>query len=610
MPRAAARRWLLAALLCAAVPAAAGPDVAIDAQALTADEASASRALVDAAMARLPREFLAQLDRAPVLHWRDDLPAAVHGRARGHRVGLRRALLDDWMARDPDAGLADPRTRAALAALLHELAHVHERDAPAPLSRQPRLLDLAGWPVQPLRLGLRTRRNDLRERSPDPYERDSAVEFVAVNFEHFLLDPGYACRRPALHALLSAHFGPPPLAAVDCADALPLVAAGGADAALRLLALDPARVHAIDYLLAEPDARPMSRWGHSMLRVVACAPGRPTGPDCRLDLEHHLVLSFRAFVDDVQVSNWRGLTGDYPSRLFILPLGQVVDEYTRVELRGLRSIPLRLAQDEIASLLGRAARVHWSYDGRYRFVDNNCAVETWKLLNDGVPRLAGMRLRSITPTGLLRRLERAGVADASVLDDPAAALREGYRFESMAAYYDAMFAVAATTLALPADDARRWLALDPALRRPWLLRGDLRASAALLVLEQAALRRLEAQSRESLKQRFLRGRGGADALVARADALFADGARAGRPALLLGGDGYGLPQADELARLEAAVAGDAARLRQLEEGLRREARAWLPDTLRAGLDAVEANLALLGDHLRALDRARVSPGPP
>src|SRR5690606_16444555 len=315
---------------------------------------------------------------------------------------------------------------------------------------------------------------------------------------------------------------------------------------------------------------------------------------------HHLVLSFRAFVDDVQVSNWRGLTGAYPSRLFILPLGQVVDEYTRVELRGLRSIPLRLAPEEIASLLGRAAQVHWSYDGRYRFVGNNCAVETWKLLNDGVPRLAGQGLRSITPTGLLRRLERAGVADASVLDDPAAALREGYRFESMAAHFDAMFAVATDALALPAADARDWLALDPDARRPWLARGGVRASAALLVLEQAALRRAEAQAREALKQRFLRGQDGLDAVAARVRELFADGALAGRPALLLGGDGYGLPQDDELARLATAVEQDDGRLRRLEDELRRQARAWLPDALRARLDGVESNLALLGEHLRGV----------
>src|SRR5690606_6910013 len=167
-----------------------------------------------------------------------------------------------------------------------------------------------------------------------------------------------------------------------CDDALPLVAAGEAGAGLQLLALDQARVAGVDYLLAEADASPMSRWGHGMLRLVVCAPGRAPGPDCRLDLEHHLVLSFRAFVDEVQVSNWRGLTGGYPSRLFVLPLAQVVDEYTRVELRDLHSVPLRLAPEEVARLLERAARVHWSYDGRYRFVGNNCAVEAWKLLND------------------------------------------------------------------------------------------------------------------------------------------------------------------------------------------------------------------------------------
>src|SRR5690606_35260215 len=114
-----------------------------------------------------------------------------------------------------------------------------------------------------------------------------------------------------------------------------------------LLQLDPARVYAVDYLLAEGNDRFMSRWGHSMLRLVICAPDRAPGPDCRLDLQYHRVLSFRAFVDDVQISSWRGLTGSYPSRLFVLPLAQVVDEYTKVQLRGLQSIPLRLSPMEI-----------------------------------------------------------------------------------------------------------------------------------------------------------------------------------------------------------------------------------------------------------------------
>src|SRR3546814_8886738 len=75
------------------------------------------------------------------------------------------------------------------------------------LSRDPRLLDLAGWQIGPLRFGLRLSRNAFTDRSPDPYELDSPAEFVAVNLEYFVLDPAYACRRPALHRYFVAHFG-------------------------------------------------------------------------------------------------------------------------------------------------------------------------------------------------------------------------------------------------------------------------------------------------------------------------------------------------------------------------------------------------------------------
>src|SRR3546814_4690395 len=152
----------------------------------------------------------------------------------------------------------------------------------------------------------------------------SDLEFVAVNLEYFVLDPAYACRRPALHRYFVAHFGtatPHP----DCAPGLPYVLPDAGDGQALLLELDPARVQAVDYLLAEGNDQAMSRWGHSMLRLVVCAPGRPRGPDCRLDLQSHLVLSFRALVDDVQVSSWRGLTGSYPSRLYLLPRQQAGD---------------------------------------------------------------------------------------------------------------------------------------------------------------------------------------------------------------------------------------------------------------------------------------------
>ncbi len=572
---------------------------------LTPAQAAATRELLADAIQRLPAAWADALDRRIDVEWRDDLPAQVHGRAKARRLLLDRALLEAWMARPPETGLEDPATRAALSAVIHELAHFYDRTPRGRLSRDPRLLDLAGWQVSPMRLGLRNPDNAFSDRSPDRYELTSPSEFVAVNLEYFLLDPAYACRRPDLHRHFAAHFDSAPSPA-DCAPDYVVLQASDDAGQSPLLQLEPDRIYAVEYLLAEGNERPMSRWGHRMLRLVVCAPGRARGPDCRLDLQYQLVLSFRAFVGDVQISSWRGLTGSYPSRLFVLPLEQVIEEYTRVELRGLQSIPLRLDAAEIEDLLERTARLHWSYDGRYYFLSNNCAVETFKLLHDGVPRFANEDLSSITPTGLLRRLVRAGIADGTVLDDRVEAMRVGSYFESLGARYEAMFEVARESLQLPQEDAQGWLDLPANERAPWLARADLRTSAALLLLEQAALRRQELLARDELKRHFLgrtaaRPADGAKALAAVQDVLRLEGFLS-RPAALLPDSGYGLPQSDERAQLTEETSRQAALWRQQSEWLRSEARQWMPPERLAALDATEANVDALGEQLRRLHR--------
>lgn len=596
-PRAIAALAALALSACTAT-AHAALRLMPESATLSPNEATATHSLLDDALRRLPPAWRSW-DADVAVEWREDLPERVHGRAHGKRILLDRDLLHAWMARPAGADARDPTARAALAAVIHELAHAYDRGTRNRLSGDPRLLDLAGWQVAPLRLGLRNGRNFFSDRSPDRYELESPAEFVAVNLEHYLLDPEYACRRPALHRYFSERLGasPPP---ADCAPGLVYAQAGAEGSPL--LQLDPERVYEVDYLFAEGNEQAMSRWGHSMLRLSICAPGRPRGPDCRLDLAHHRVLSFRAFVDDVQISSWRGLTGSYPSRLFVLPLDQVVDEYAKTELRGLRSLPLRLERAEIEALLERAARVHWSYDGRYYFLSNNCAVETFKLLHDAVPRLADAHLASITPTGLLRRLQRAGIADVTVLGDPGEARRLGYYFEPMSARYQAMFDTARDALRLPQADVLQWLDATPEERRYWLQRADLRAGAALLLLEEAAFRREETRARDELKRRFL---GRDEASVSLAAGLrellrLEDGFS--RPAAWVSGDGYGLPQAQE--RAAAMSAGDrlAAAWRQRNERLRAEAREWLPPSRRSALEATERNIALLGERLRDLHR--------
>jgi len=597
-------RWLASCLFAFALPTQAALQLQVADDGLTPVQRDASRQILDDVVRRLPPVWLQALDQRIDIEWRDDLPEHVHGRARGRRIRLNRALLDGWIARPADADANHSATRAALAAVIHELAHHYDRTPQGRLSQNPRLLDLAGWQVSPARFGLRRPRNHFSDRSPDRYELTSPAEFVAVNLEYFLLDPAYACRRPALYRHFAERFGASPPHG-ECAPGFVYLQADDAQQA-PLLQLDPERVYAIDYLFAEGNDSMMSHWGHSMLRLVVCAPGRAPGPDCRLDLQYHRVLSFRAFVDDVQISSLRGLTGSYPSRLFMLPLDQVVEEYTQVQLRGLRSIPLRLQRDEITMLLERAARLHWNYDGRYYFLGNNCAVETFKLLHDGVPRLAGERLASITPTALLRRLRRAGIADAAVLDDRAEAMRLGYYFAPASAHYQAMLDVARQALGLPEVRVEDWLDLPPEQRQPWLQRADLRTSAALLLLERAALRRQELLARDELKRRLLTrdaNVGDAEARASLHDFLQLEGLLS-RPAALLPDGGYGLPQREERESLRDAGADRIAQWRQQGAQLRDDARRWLPPQRLAALDSTEANLDILGERLRRMHLER------
>ena len=641
------RRALLALALLGSASAQADLRLQLDAAGLSAAERQASQALLDEAAAALPPRFIQRLDRNVTVRWSRELPVDVYGRttrldALALNASLLPHLLDPAQAAAPSGLAHGSLHRELLATVLHELTHLYDRARLWPeaertllarcqraaqvgglvgqrsecrgqdarrftLSDDPQLLDLAGWPQQVGRRGAREQDNGQVARSPDGYELSNPREFVAVNMEYFLLDPSYACRRPSLQRYLREHFAWQPAAQTPCPGDFAYLNAGRDFARQPLGKLDPERVYEVDYLLAEANQDWASRWGHSMLRLVICAPGRPRGPDCRLDLDQHLVLSYRAFVGDLQLSSWDGLTGAYPSRLFILPLAQVIDEYTKVELRSLASVPLRLSRDDIERLVRRAAEQHWSYDGDYWFLSNNCAVETLKLLRAGTARRELQDLDSIMPNGLLELLQGRGLADSSVLDDPHEALRLGYRFDSFRERYQAMFEVLRARLDVPQTTVEDWLAQPAGQRRSWFGRADLRASAALLLLEQAALRRQLLLAQEQLKQRYLSQRDASpNPRFAEADAtlrqILDNSGFLSRPGELLDA-GYGLPQPGEWQQLEAASNTRQTRLRQLNDDLDKEVRSLLTPELLAEIEAGEANLKQLGQHLRQLHKA-------
>jgi hypothetical protein len=639
-------RWLALIALLASASAQASLQLSLEQTGLTSEQRDYSLQLLEQAQVALPPSFTQRLDRKVSVIWSDDLPSDAYGRLNSlHSLLLNANLLPrllDPQQADADTGrVHGPLRREVLATVVHELTHLYDRSRLWPheeatllrrckrqmsvtgavglpdecrgqdarrftLSDDPRLLDLAGWQQRVGRRGAREQSNDQNARSPDLYELSNPREFIAVNMEYFLLDPSYACRRPGMQRYLQEHFGWTPPAQIECADGLAYLNAGSDFAREPLGKIDPQRVYEVDYLLAEANDQWVSRWGHSMLRLVVCAPGRPRGPACRLDLEHHLVLSYRAFVGDVQLSSWDGLTGAYPSRLFVLPLEQVIEEYTKVELRGLASVPLKLERTDVEQLVERAMELHWSYDGDYWFISNNCAVETLKLLRGGINRPELQTLDSIMPNGLLEILAGRGLADMSVLDDRREALRLGYRFDSFRDRYQAMFSILRERMAVPQARVEDWLDLPARERQPWFAQADLRSGAALLLLEQAALRRQLLLAQEELKRRYLQARTNPQGDFASADdklrQILEHSGFLSRPAELLE-SGYGLPQAMEWQRLQVQSSERQQRLRRLSDELDQDVRSLLDPARRDEISASEANLKQLSQHLRHLHKA-------
>lgn len=640
------RRWWLVLLLISTSIHAELTLYLEGGQPLTPAQRQASEQLLAQAYGLLPPTFIQRLDQSIAIGWYDQLPAQVYGRATSRHLELNRrflpALTDGSAAHTVTGRKHDTLYQELVATLIHELTHFYDRAAlwtetqkdlyghcqqqlkrlgrvgiseacrtqserQHSLSDDPQLLDLAGWNQQTGQRGQRSTENGYQVRNPDIYELSNPREFVAVNLEYFLLDPEYACRRPSLQRYFQQHFAWQPPNRKTCSEDYPLINAGQDFGRQPLLRLNPQRVYEVDYLVAEANQEWASRWGHSMLRLVICAPDRPLGPACRLDLSHHLVLSFRAFVNDVQLSSWDGLVGEYPSRLFILPLDQVIEEYTRMELRSLASVPLKLSRTEIHNLVQRSIELHWSYDGVYYFLSNNCAVETLNLLRSGTQHPKLQTLDNIFPNGLLELMSARGLADYSKLDDPKEALRLGYRFDSYRKRYEQMLQILQQRLSIPQQSLEAWFALTPAERSRWIAQADLPSSAALLLLEQGAYYQHLLAARDEVKNRYLSRTSKAE-LLNQADAtlraMLANTGHLSRPAELLERSGYGIPQADEWTRLEQATQQRQQTLKHLGAQLDQQVRHLLEEASLRKLQAIEANLAQIAQNLRQLHQQR------
>lgn len=299
----------------------------------------------------------------------------------------------------------------ALATIIHELAHAFDFND-RNISSSVEFLQRAGFKKGLLKI---KNKNTEAMRPADSYGERNAVEAFAVNAEYYVLDPQFPCRKPAMAQYLEAILGRVPEKST-CSPKRTVMMSTSAGP--YPVSLDPSRIYRIDYLLASPGKDLSSGFGHSMFRLVLCAPehfdaisgkmipATPFGKKCLEDRLFHLVVSYRANVEDVTLNYRKGLFGGYPSMMFILNFGDVLDEYNRDELRAVESYPLSLSEKEKLDILNKILEDHWNYRGRYKFLTNNCAVESLDLLKNSLDRAELNDYHSLSPKGVLEDLDR------------------------------------------------------------------------------------------------------------------------------------------------------------------------------------------------------------
>lgn len=255
--------------------------------------------------------------------------------------------------------------------------------------------------------------NYFETRSPDYYEFKSPEESFAVNMEYFLLDADYKCRKPVLYKNLSRLLNYAPFENKTCQDFTSQVFVGPWDISKHnpLTDIPLNRLYEIHWLHAGQGKNTMSRFGHSMLRLIICAPTRnEIGPECLKDIRYHLVLTYRGSVEESTINSFKGLNGKYPSILFVHRFISVINEYTRDEFRDLYSYPLNLSRADMINLLEAVLEAHWSYEGKYYFLSNNCGVETINLLKRSLSEKSFVqKIKSIRPDILVEQLKDAGL---------------------------------------------------------------------------------------------------------------------------------------------------------------------------------------------------------
>ncbi|MGZ3782348.1 MAG: DUF7844 domain-containing protein [Pseudobdellovibrionaceae bacterium] len=309
--------------------------------------------------------------------------------------------------------------------------------------------------------------------------RYSPKETLAINMEYFLLDPSYKCRMPSKYQWLSSFFKYSPFLEQTCGDQNYFFLSGSSllntsRNKMTLMKVNPERLYQIHFMWAGAGSEVISQFGHAMLRLVFCAPDTVYGPECLKDLSYHVAINFAAAIDEGSINIFKGLANKYPSLVSADQLLSTVGSYTQTEFRPVYSVPLSITHDEMQNLYKSILENHWSYENRYAFFSNNCAVEALRILKRGLLLHSEiLELNTIRPDSLFEFLLKK---HSDLFADLKKAEEAGYYFSSQKNILDTLFyQVRDLTTIFPSD-----MTFDEFMKLPAQQRHDYYTASGIL----------------------------------------------------------------------------------------------------------------------------------
>lgn len=272
---------------------------------------------------------------------------------------------------------------------------------------------------------------------------ENAVEYEFYPaLQQYNSNPFFKCRKPAYHDYFSHRQNLKIELSNECGAYYPFSVAKNFSPN-EIIMVDKNLVHSIHLVFAEPGDSVISEFGHVALRLIICPNSESSAKECNENIEEHLVLGYRANIDDLSIKYIKGIFGGYDAHLYAFHFLDFYKEYAISEFRNLHSTKLTLTKEDIERLLSFLTQAHWSFKGNYKFITNNCATMLQDLIKIALKKRNNV-LHETTfwrPDNFFENALNTGFADSAYKENLSLAEEMGYFFPSTERYYAKAFSL-------------------------------------------------------------------------------------------------------------------------------------------------------------------------